>query len=112
MEARMTKAIGLLAGVWLALGARAAHADDGRGLITPLSADATSTLKDKKHAYDAWRAVDGQVGTAWCEGTKSEGVGEALTITGDNLSFSRINIATGYWKSDKLFAANNQPTQL
>jgi hypothetical protein len=109
----MTKLIGVVAGMWLALaGARAAHAQDGRDAITPLGVDATSTLRDKHHAYDAWHALDGSMTTAWCEGAKSDGVGEALTITGHSLSFTRLEIAAGFWKTEKLFAANNQPTRL
>jgi len=96
--------------------------------VMPISVDASSTLKGQKETYVAWRAVDWDpvvVGdenelehrtylrtTGWCEGKEDEGVGEWLELSGDDLSFRWLEIEAGYWKSEKLFQANNRPTNL
>ncbi len=121
----MTKTFGLAVFLCLASTGVAA-AQEGRELITPMSIDASSTLKDKKGAYDPWHAIDLDVEaeggdyasgatlytTGWCEGAKGDGVGESLTISGNDVGFSTLAIAAGYWKSSKLFKANNQVTAL
>jgi len=80
--------------------------------LTPMDVSASSTLKPKKDQYAPWRALDPSTGTGWCEGKKDSGVGEWLEISGDDLALSRLSVAAGYWKTDKLFVANNRPTLL
>lgn len=90
--------------------------------LLPISVSASSTLKGKKDKYAPWRAFDvdwgasadgGFVyGTAWCEGKKDEGIGEFLEIEGDDLAFSTLTVAAGFWKSPALFEKNNRPTKL
>lgn len=121
----MTKRLFVCAVIITAVAApRLAHAQAGLDAVSPLALDASSTLKGKKDMYAAWRLIDadltggGAMGdpvfhsTGWCEGKKDEGVGEYVEIGGDNLSFSRLLIEAGYWKSEALFEKNNRPTAL
>jgi len=85
---------------------------------------ATSTFADKHDDYNARKALayevhmdmehpDPVLWTAWCEGKPSEGVGETLTITlAEPTQIDRVRIAAGVWRTDRLFAANNQITAL
>src|SRR5687767_1394289 len=90
-----------------------------------LDVDSSSTLKGKAGKYAAWRVFDADFAgdpsgngpelhtTAWCEGKKDQGVGEYLELSGSSgVSVSKIEIAAGFWKSEKLYKANNKPTRL
>ena len=93
----------------------------------PLDVSSSSTLKGKADKYAAWRVFDADASpdsgmdmegpalhmTAWCEGKKDQGVGEYLEIGGSSgVSVSKIEIAAGFWKSEKLYKQNNRPTRL
>ena len=104
--------VGAACAAALCAGTPAASAQAGMDSITPMNADASSTLKGKGEKYAAWRAIDGDQTTGWCEGKKDQGVGEALTLSGDDVSFTQLQIMAGYWKSEKLFKGNNRPTAL
>jgi hypothetical protein len=60
--------------------------------------------------YAADKAFDGKTETAWCEGVKGTGAGEAVMVKVD---VSRpISIWTGLGKSPALFAANARPRKV
>lgn len=111
---------GAVCTVILCLGASSASAQ----APTPMDVGASSVLKGKAERYSAWRVVDADEEsddampggyrhlTAWCEGKKDQGVGEYLELTGNDLSFTKLEIATGFWKTPKLWKANNRPTRL
>jgi hypothetical protein len=119
---------GVVAAGLLSAAAPAAHAQAGIEALTPMGVSASSTLKGKKDKYAAWRVFDNDAveaggsdmssatgtyyTTAWCEGKKDEGIGESLELAGDDLSFTTITIAAGFWKSEALWAKNNRPTKL
>jgi hypothetical protein len=70
---------------------------------------------DGDEAYDSWtcmysggRAVDGSSSTAWVEGVEGHGKGELIVITKLDLS-KRLEILSGFGKSQALFVANNRP---
>lgn len=50
---------------------------------------------------------------AWCEARPDEGTGEAITIKlAGPRAVRSVAVQAGFWKSQKLFAANNRPTRL
>jgi hypothetical protein len=114
--------------VLLVIGGRVATAaPDALPQLPPLIAvktvTATSTFPDKRDAYAAWRTIvpdhrQDDSGTetlwsAWCEGRKDEGIGEAVTVTlAEPTQIDGVRVAAGVWRTDKLFAANNQVTAL
>lgn len=90
-----------------------ADARRGSGIDVTADVDATSQLKGKKNRYHAARAFDGSLRTAWCEGKKGDGVNETLTLVlHEEVSLTKVEVAMGFWKSKKLFKANNRPTKL
>jgi hypothetical protein len=79
-------------------------------------ASATSTLEAKGYDYDPNLATDGDPTTAWVEGAKDEGVGEALrvecadykangNIKGEPI-LRAVGIVNGYAKNDAIWRAN------
>src|SRR5262249_11109274 len=93
-------------------------------LVAVKDISATSTFADKNDAYAAWRTIGYDVRgdmehpepvywSAWCEGKKDEGVGETVTVTlAEPTQIDTMRVAAGGWRTDKLFAANNQITAL
>lgn len=78
-----------------------------------LEVTASSTLAGKQDRYAPWRAVDGQQDTAWCEGRKDEGTGEALVLAlGEPQRVAEMRVRAGFHKSDALFKKNNLPAKL
>jgi hypothetical protein len=87
---------------------------------------ATSTFDDKSghDRYGAWRTVDyasvadralgaSVPATAWCEGKPNEGVGQGITIEfASPTQVDAIKVATGVWKTARLFEANNRISSL
>lgn len=70
---------------------------------------------DGDYAYDTWTcmyaggsSVDGNNTTAWVEGVTGHGKGELLMITKLDLS-KKLEILSGFGKSQALFAANTRP---
>jgi len=92
------------------------------GVVGIRDVGATSTYRDRKDRYAAWRTVvyeqvngGGQQvpRTAWCEGKPDEGVGETVTIRlAAPTRLDQIRIAAGVWLNQKLFAENNRITAL
>ncbi len=56
--------------------------------------------------YSAVSAMDGNTGTAWCEGKKDEGIGEILIVKTDTTK--PVRIWNGLGASDSLYKANNR----
>lgn len=95
--------------------------DRGQAVSSFLKASGKAPAKgiagdpDGDYAYDTWTcmyaggsAVDGNNATAWVEGVTGGGKGELLVITQLDLS-KKIEILSGFGKSQSLFAANNRP---
>jgi hypothetical protein len=88
------------------------------------SVTATSTFADKRDAYAAWltlipkttyveKTEEYRLDSAWCEGKKDEGIGEAITITfARPTAIPTVTISPGVWKTQKLFDSNNLITGL
>jgi hypothetical protein len=67
-------------------------------------------LSDWETMYAANRAFDEDPRTAWCEGSSSDGVGEALALTVDPLK--PYLIFAGYGRSKDLWLKNARPKTL
>lgn len=51
--------------------------------------------------------------SAWCEARPDEGTGEAITLKlAGPRAVKSVAVQAGFWKSQKLFSANNRPTRL
>ena len=117
-----------LASILLA-GSAIAHADTAPGDSAPEPiwvevVTATSTLADKHDAYNPTLTLVPKLGTdkktgdlrydsAWCEGKKDEGIGEAITIKlARPMVIPKVTIKAGVWMTQALFDANNQVTGL
>jgi hypothetical protein len=60
-------------------------------------------------SYDADRAIDGDMTTAWVEGADGAGIGEALTLRLTPASrVASVAIAPGYFKNASVWAKNNR----
>ena len=73
---------------------------------------------DGDGAYDSWTcmyeanaAMDNNKATAWVEGMAGNGKGELLLLPELDVS-KKIEILSGYGKSDALFKANNRPKNI
>lgn len=95
--------------------------DRGQAVSSFLKASGKAPAKgaaddpDGDYAYDTWTcmyaggsAVDGNNATAWVEGAADNGKGELLVITRLDLS-KKLEILSGFGKSQTLFVANNRP---
>lgn len=92
-----------------ALSSSAAFADK----VVGAEATASSTAEGKAEKFAAWRALDGQTGTAWCEGKPDEGLDETITITlAEPLLVTRIDLYVGKNGSAKEFGENNRIAKL
>lgn len=85
-------------------------------LVSPAVADravaveatASSTAKGKADKFAAWRAVDGETGTAWCEGKDDEGLDETIKLTfAEPLAVTRLDLYVGLHGSAKEYGENN-----
>ena len=75
--------------------------------------EATSTLRGANDAYAAFRAVDDNARTGWCEGRADAGSGERLRIKlAGKVFVQQLRFFAGYHKSKALKAANNMPRKL
>lgn len=95
-----------------------------KAIVAVKEVTATSTFPDKKDAYAPWRALAYEVRqadpsappilwSAWCEGKKDEGIGEALTVTfAEPTQLDSVKVAAGVWRSAALHTANNQITSM
>jgi hypothetical protein len=95
--------------------------DQGQAASSFLKASGKAPAKgiagdpDGDYGYDVWTcmysgysAVDGNSATAWVEGAEGHGKGELLVITRLDLS-KKIEILSGFGKSQSLFVANSRP---
>ncbi len=74
---------------------------------------ASSTAKGKADKFAAWRALDGNHGTAWCEGKADEGAGETITLRLSRpVAVSKINLMVGKHGSAKIYQASNRVSKL
>lgn len=60
--------------------------------------------------YSAYSAMDGNTGTAWCEGKKDDGIGEILIVRAD--ISKPVYIWNGLGASDSLYKANNRAQKI
>jgi len=92
----------------------ALQADQVDYLTVAVSAEksgASSTLVEKGQpatAYGADKAVDGNQGTAWCEGKPGPGIGEWVDIAIKPRWAEGLLVAHGVSASRKLYEANNR----
>jgi hypothetical protein len=64
---------------------------------------------DYTAAYEPWKAIDGNLATAWVEGVAGPGIGETLTLDlPGTAQITHIGIAVGYDSDQETFAANNR----
>lgn len=70
------------------------------------------TASSSKKGRDAWRALDGDWGTAWCEGRKGAGVGEHLEIAAPLGPIHGLVIHAGVQQDEARYANHNRPTKV
>lgn len=88
--------------------------------VRPLGAWASTTAHGCKlpggygnESCAANLVLDGDIGTAWCEGVSGSGRREFVELDFDaSYEFTAIEIASGYHKSLKLWEENGSPIQL
>lgn len=71
-------------------------------------ASASSVLTEKTGAHPARHVNDGDVGTAWVEGAKNDGIGEWIMLSGGQQDLTGLSIINGYAKSTDLYTKNNR----
>jgi hypothetical protein len=83
-----------------------------------LFAKASSALRPHGATrYDAARALDGRLDTAWCEGAQGDGVGEWIEVRAQHLAgwrspLCQVLMIPGYAKSEALYQQNGRVTRL
>ena len=72
---------------------------------------ATSTRAGKSlDSYAAWKVLDGNAATVWCEGKPDAGAAEGLTITfAEPVRVDSLSLVTGVPATPELFEAHNVP---
>lgn len=84
----------------------------GLSAIGVKSATASSSL-DPADRYGPQMAVDGDLSTAWCEGTDGSGEGSTLRLAFDKPAIiEAVAVWGGFFKSEDLLKANGRVTQL
>ena len=77
--------------------------------VVGVEAVASSTAKGKADKFAAWRAVDDQTETAWCEGKPDEGLDETITLTlAEPIKVTRLDLYVGLHGSAKEYDDNNR----
>lgn len=72
--------------------------------------EASSELNEGTSSYAASLIEDGDLRTAWVEGTDGQGVGESISLTFDQAyQISGMEIYAGYQKSEDLYYKNSRP---
>ncbi len=72
-------------------------------VLPPVNADHTT------YTYQAFKAVDGDLTTCWCEGAEGQGEGEYITLYADSAQqFNQIVIYNGLCTSESLFNKNSR----
>ncbi len=84
---------------------------------TNTNSSAVEDQENNAEAQDKWSCmyapynlIDGDNKTAWCEGSKTEGVGE-IAMARIDLD-KPVEIAVGYQKSPTTYQANNRPSKI
>jgi len=73
-----------------------------------IAAEASSTLADKKNRYSPPMTIDGNTATSWCEGKKTSGIGETITLTlKKKMTIEKLYIKNGFGIK-KYFFLNNR----
>lgn len=82
--------------------------------LRSVTISASSTRAGKTlDSYAAWRVLDGNADTLWCEGKVGSGSGETLTLTfPDGARVDEVSLVTGVQTTPELFEANNVPSTL
>jgi F5/8 type C domain len=87
-------------------------ADGGRrgAVLNKVTATASSTRAPLAgNTYEAGKALDGRLMTAWVEGVDGPGLGEWIRCDFEReVTLKRISIAPGYFKSPQIWARNNR----
>ncbi len=78
-----------------------------------ITTSASSVRKpDAGNFYDAAKAFDGKMETAWCEGVKGAGIGESLRFNfSREVQLNAVTINGGYFKSREAWQKNNRLSQ-
>lgn len=78
------------------------------------NATSSSTLApDKFGSYGPLHLLDGDPTTCWSEGVDGLGVGESITLSGDDLqTFSGFRITNGYQQSEKIYYMNPRASKI
>jgi hypothetical protein len=82
--------------------------------LKPVTIVASSTRAGAKlDAYAAWKILDGNAETVWCEGKPGSGSGETITLTfPEAVRVDEISLVTGLQATPDLFDANNVPSTI
>lgn len=84
--------------------------------VTPLATIASSALDERAKGFDlhdAGNLFDNDFSTAWVEGASGNGPGEYLVFDFDGpTTLTRLCIAAGFDKSEKLYGQNARPEQV
>jgi hypothetical protein len=85
----------------------------------PLSASASTTLAPQgRYSFEPSNAIDGDAGTAWCEGAPGKGEGSTLdvrwTVTdaGQECRVRDVVLVPGYARDEKAFTRNGRVRSL
>lgn len=77
-----------------------------------ITAEASSTLTDKKNRYSPLMAIDGTTTTSWCEGKQTSGIGETITLTlKKKMTLKKLYIKNGFGIK-KYFFLNNRARRI
>jgi hypothetical protein len=86
-------------------------------LVSPALADRTIavdvTASSAAKGKDAWRAVDGETKTAWCEGKDDEGLDETIKLTfAEPLKVTRLDLYVGLHDAPVDYDENNRVSKV
>lgn len=107
-------ALALFAGTAAPIGSAAAQevcwTEGGSQFAAATHYCVTSVLPPQDgNTYGPRNLADGSSATAWCEGVRGNGIGEAITIRiDDGPPFRRLLIRNGYGKSSSVYADNGR----
>ena len=113
-DATTAAAKGAATGAALSVSDNPQRADATR--VTPLATVASSALDERAKGFDlhdAGNLFDDDFSTAWVEGASGNGPGEYLVFDFDGpTTLTRLCIAAGFDKSEKLYGQNARPEQV
>lgn len=77
------------------------------------SVTATSTLTDSEYSYLPEMVMDGNLSTAWVEGSDGLGIGETLSfVFTDKHWITGFSVNTGYQKNTEIYERNSRPSKI